>query len=222
MGFLIGASSFICIPLYMVYKLVWTPGSLKQVRSRTDNPMAPAWAGAGRGQPEAGAGELGRWLMHPQHLCSHGNEIPPGELPGKGSEERGSTAGRKRPVFVSPSAPRHLRPAREDHASPSDRRGGHGPRAVARWHGRGARRLLRLPPWHSDGAAARPGGAEPVLAAGRRTCGPQQGGRDPPPRPGGWKPRGQNARGWRTPAPGADRGIAPIPCSPAGASSACL
>uniref|UniRef100_H0ZAY0 Transporter n=1 Tax=Taeniopygia guttata TaxID=59729 RepID=H0ZAY0_TAEGU len=29
-GFLIGASSFICIPLYMVYKLVWTPGSLKQ------------------------------------------------------------------------------------------------------------------------------------------------------------------------------------------------
>lgn len=100
-------------------------------------------------------------------------------------------------MFVSPSAPRHLHPAREDHASPSDRRGGHGPRAVARWHGRGARRLLRLPPWHSDGAAARPGGAEPVLAAGRRTCGPQQGERDPPPRPGGWKPRGQNARGWR-------------------------
>uniref|UniRef100_A0A8C8S4Q4 Transporter n=1 Tax=Pelusios castaneus TaxID=367368 RepID=A0A8C8S4Q4_9SAUR len=29
-GYLIGASSFICIPLYMVYKLVWTPGSLKQ------------------------------------------------------------------------------------------------------------------------------------------------------------------------------------------------
>uniref|UniRef100_A0A7M4EZB6 Transporter n=1 Tax=Crocodylus porosus TaxID=8502 RepID=A0A7M4EZB6_CROPO len=31
-GYLIGASSFICIPVYMVYKLVWTPGSLKQVR----------------------------------------------------------------------------------------------------------------------------------------------------------------------------------------------
>uniref|UniRef100_A0A8C0HCA5 Transporter n=1 Tax=Chelonoidis abingdonii TaxID=106734 RepID=A0A8C0HCA5_CHEAB len=30
-GYLIGASSFICIPFYMVYKLVWTPGSLKQV-----------------------------------------------------------------------------------------------------------------------------------------------------------------------------------------------
>uniref|UniRef100_A0A7M4F1L8 Transporter n=1 Tax=Crocodylus porosus TaxID=8502 RepID=A0A7M4F1L8_CROPO len=29
-GYLIGASSFICIPVYMVYKLVWTPGSLKQ------------------------------------------------------------------------------------------------------------------------------------------------------------------------------------------------
>ncbi|XP_065548962.1 sodium-dependent serotonin transporter-like [Lathamus discolor] len=29
-GYLIAASSFICIPLYMVYKLVWTPGSLKQ------------------------------------------------------------------------------------------------------------------------------------------------------------------------------------------------
>ncbi|XP_071428023.1 sodium-dependent serotonin transporter-like isoform X2 [Pithys albifrons albifrons] len=29
-GHLIGASSFICIPFYMVYKLVWTPGSLKQ------------------------------------------------------------------------------------------------------------------------------------------------------------------------------------------------
>lgn len=77
-------------------------------------------------------------------------------------------------MFVSPSAPRHLHPAREDHASPSDRRGGHGPRAVARWHGRGARRLLWLHPWHSDGAAARPGGAEPVLAAGRRTCDPQR------------------------------------------------
>uniref|UniRef100_A0A8C0IFU7 Solute carrier family 6 member 4 n=1 Tax=Bubo bubo TaxID=30461 RepID=A0A8C0IFU7_BUBBB len=29
-GYLIGASSFVCIPFYMVYKLVWTPGSLKQ------------------------------------------------------------------------------------------------------------------------------------------------------------------------------------------------
>uniref|UniRef100_A0A8B9M3L9 Transporter n=1 Tax=Accipiter nisus TaxID=211598 RepID=A0A8B9M3L9_9AVES len=29
-GYLIEASSFICIPFYMVYKLVWTPGSLKQ------------------------------------------------------------------------------------------------------------------------------------------------------------------------------------------------
>uniref|UniRef100_A0A8C8EEZ3 Transporter n=1 Tax=Otus sunia TaxID=257818 RepID=A0A8C8EEZ3_9STRI len=29
-GYLVGASSFICIPFYMVYKLVWTPGSLKQ------------------------------------------------------------------------------------------------------------------------------------------------------------------------------------------------
>lgn len=33
LGHLIGASSFICIPVYMVYKLVWTPGSLKQVRA---------------------------------------------------------------------------------------------------------------------------------------------------------------------------------------------
>uniref|UniRef100_A0A8B9VMF4 Transporter n=1 Tax=Anas zonorhyncha TaxID=75864 RepID=A0A8B9VMF4_9AVES len=32
-GHLVGASSFICIPIYMVYKLVWTPGSLKQVRA---------------------------------------------------------------------------------------------------------------------------------------------------------------------------------------------
>ncbi|XP_021268742.1 sodium-dependent serotonin transporter-like [Numida meleagris] len=30
LGHLVGASSFICIPVYMVYKLVWTPGSLKQ------------------------------------------------------------------------------------------------------------------------------------------------------------------------------------------------
>ncbi|XP_060700115.1 solute carrier family 6 member 4b [Hemiscyllium ocellatum] len=29
-GYLIGASSFIWIPIYMMYKLVWTPGSLKQ------------------------------------------------------------------------------------------------------------------------------------------------------------------------------------------------
>uniref|UniRef100_A0A8B9TRG5 Transporter n=1 Tax=Anas platyrhynchos TaxID=8839 RepID=A0A8B9TRG5_ANAPL len=29
-GHLVGASSFVCIPVYMVYKLVWTPGSLKQ------------------------------------------------------------------------------------------------------------------------------------------------------------------------------------------------
>uniref|UniRef100_A0A8C3VH09 Transporter n=1 Tax=Catharus ustulatus TaxID=91951 RepID=A0A8C3VH09_CATUS len=41
-GFLIGASSFICIPLYMVYKLVWTPGSLKQVRSRPRGSVPPA------------------------------------------------------------------------------------------------------------------------------------------------------------------------------------
>ncbi|XP_015746375.1 sodium-dependent serotonin transporter-like [Python bivittatus] len=30
LGHLIGMSSFLCIPAYMVYKLVWTPGSLKQ------------------------------------------------------------------------------------------------------------------------------------------------------------------------------------------------
>nr|XP_060640757.1 sodium-dependent serotonin transporter-like [Anolis sagrei ordinatus] len=29
-GYLISASSFICIPIYMGYKLIWTPGSLKQ------------------------------------------------------------------------------------------------------------------------------------------------------------------------------------------------
>ncbi|KAF7240747.1 Sodium-dependent serotonin transporter [Varanus komodoensis] len=29
-GYLIGASSFVCIPVYMVLRLVWTPGSLKQ------------------------------------------------------------------------------------------------------------------------------------------------------------------------------------------------
>lgn len=31
-GYIIGFSSFMWIPIYMVYKLVWTPGSLKQVR----------------------------------------------------------------------------------------------------------------------------------------------------------------------------------------------
>lgn len=30
-GYIIGFSSFMWIPIYMVYKLVWTPGSLKQV-----------------------------------------------------------------------------------------------------------------------------------------------------------------------------------------------
>ncbi|KAM6241929.1 sodium-dependent serotonin transporter-like [Spheniscus humboldti] len=50
-GYLIGASSFICIPFYMVYKLVWTPGSLKQVRSGAGNPVAPAQAGGGQGPP---------------------------------------------------------------------------------------------------------------------------------------------------------------------------
>uniref|UniRef100_A0AAR2L8H3 Transporter n=1 Tax=Pygocentrus nattereri TaxID=42514 RepID=A0AAR2L8H3_PYGNA len=30
-GYIIGISSFMWIPIYMVYKLVWTPGSLKQV-----------------------------------------------------------------------------------------------------------------------------------------------------------------------------------------------
>ncbi|MEQ2184820.1 hypothetical protein GOODEAATRI_011990 [Goodea atripinnis] len=29
-GYIIGFSSFMWIPIYMVYKLVWTPGSLKQ------------------------------------------------------------------------------------------------------------------------------------------------------------------------------------------------
>lgn len=31
-GYIVGFSSFMWIPIYMVYKLVWTPGSLKQVR----------------------------------------------------------------------------------------------------------------------------------------------------------------------------------------------
>ncbi|KAK4812966.1 hypothetical protein QYF61_002793 [Mycteria americana] len=48
-GYLIGASSFICIPFYMVYKLVWTPGSLKQVRSLVGDPAASAGAGGGQG-----------------------------------------------------------------------------------------------------------------------------------------------------------------------------
>lgn len=33
-GYIIGFSSFMWIPIYMVYKLVWTPGSLKQVSQR--------------------------------------------------------------------------------------------------------------------------------------------------------------------------------------------
>uniref|UniRef100_A0A8C5AT39 Transporter n=1 Tax=Gadus morhua TaxID=8049 RepID=A0A8C5AT39_GADMO len=36
-GYMVGLSSFMWIPIYMVYKLVWTPGSLKQVcRSMLD------------------------------------------------------------------------------------------------------------------------------------------------------------------------------------------
>lgn len=35
-GYLIGFSSFMWIPIYMVYKLVWTPGSLKQVSVRKE------------------------------------------------------------------------------------------------------------------------------------------------------------------------------------------
>uniref|UniRef100_A0A8C0FGR4 Sodium-dependent serotonin transporter n=1 Tax=Bubo bubo TaxID=30461 RepID=A0A8C0FGR4_BUBBB len=50
-GYLIGASSFVCIPFYMVYKLVWTPGSLKQVRRGVGNPAAPVQAGGGQGPP---------------------------------------------------------------------------------------------------------------------------------------------------------------------------
>lgn len=33
-GYFVGLSSFMWIPIYMVYKLVWTPGSLKQVCER--------------------------------------------------------------------------------------------------------------------------------------------------------------------------------------------
>lgn len=36
-GYIIGFSSFMWIPIYMVYKLVWTPGSLKQVKKREEN-----------------------------------------------------------------------------------------------------------------------------------------------------------------------------------------
>ncbi|XP_042661616.1 sodium-dependent serotonin transporter-like isoform X2 [Tyto alba] len=71
-GYLIGASSFICIPFYMVYKLVWTPGSLKQVRSGVGDPAA----GGGQGPPLR--------LTPPQHLCTRGHEILPGLLLGKG------------------------------------------------------------------------------------------------------------------------------------------
>lgn len=35
-GYIIGFSSFMWIPIYMVYKLVWTPGSLKQVSRRKE------------------------------------------------------------------------------------------------------------------------------------------------------------------------------------------
>lgn len=35
-GYIIGFSSFMWIPIYMVYKLVWTPGSLKQVSGWRD------------------------------------------------------------------------------------------------------------------------------------------------------------------------------------------
>lgn len=44
-GYIIGFSSFMWIPIYMVYKLVWTPGSLKQVGGfyilRKADPPAP-------------------------------------------------------------------------------------------------------------------------------------------------------------------------------------
>lgn len=58
-GYLIEASSFICIPFYMVYKLVWTPGSLKQVRSRVGDPAAHARAGTGQGPPRGSAQDQG-------------------------------------------------------------------------------------------------------------------------------------------------------------------
>lgn len=35
-GYMIGLSSFMWVPIYMVYKLVWTPGSLKQVSQYWD------------------------------------------------------------------------------------------------------------------------------------------------------------------------------------------
>lgn len=59
-GYLIGASSFICVPFYMVYKLVWTPGSLKQVRSGVGDMAAPAWAGFGLGPPLRSARNQGQ------------------------------------------------------------------------------------------------------------------------------------------------------------------
>ncbi|XP_009332706.1 PREDICTED: sodium-dependent serotonin transporter-like [Pygoscelis adeliae] len=57
-GYLIGASSFICIPFYMVYKLVWTPGSLKQrlaicVRPEKTTRDPQAEAGPHRRKPRA-------------------------------------------------------------------------------------------------------------------------------------------------------------------------
>uniref|UniRef100_G3VR75 Transporter n=1 Tax=Sarcophilus harrisii TaxID=9305 RepID=G3VR75_SARHA len=39
-GHLISASSCSCIPIYMVYKLLWTPGSLKQVRKAGYAPIS--------------------------------------------------------------------------------------------------------------------------------------------------------------------------------------
>lgn len=66
LGHLIGASSFICIPVYMVYKLVWTPGSLKQVRATpaqccpqlSPPPFSPVFGtslSSGPWQPNGGA-----------------------------------------------------------------------------------------------------------------------------------------------------------------------
>uniref|UniRef100_A0A669DY11 Transporter n=1 Tax=Oreochromis niloticus TaxID=8128 RepID=A0A669DY11_ORENI len=37
-GYIVGLSSFIWVPIYMVYKLVWTPGSLKQVGGCVQSP----------------------------------------------------------------------------------------------------------------------------------------------------------------------------------------
>lgn len=33
LGYCLGTSSFICIPTYMIYRLVSTPGTLKEVRA---------------------------------------------------------------------------------------------------------------------------------------------------------------------------------------------